>query len=277
MKPNDQTGTLSIIIPTVNEADSLPATLAHTRAAANGRPAEMIVSDCGSTDATAKVARDLSVRVVAGGRCRAEALNLGAEASRGGASSGDALLFLHADSLLPRDFPALIARALDDCDVVGGAFDFEFADDPQTRPIEHQCLRWVVLVNRIRYRWTGNFYGDQAIFVRRDIFRRIGGFPRVRLMEDIRFSRRLRRFGRTAILRPPVRTSARRFLSRGVVRQFIEDLTLLGCDSVGICPATLWERYNGWNHTPPLPPSKSPSYGCAAGVASQCRSSTFLK
>jgi rSAM/selenodomain-associated transferase 2 len=233
---------LSIIIPTLNEAASLATTIAHTLRAACGTETEIIVSDCGSGDGTAALARSLDADVVLGGRCRADALNIGASAA-----DGDTLLFLHADSLLPDEFPHLIARALGKPLIVGGAFDFEFSKEPETGGFDAQCLRWVVLVNRIRYRWTGNFYGDQAIFVRRDVFRRVGGFPNVRLMEDIRFSRRLRRFGRTAILRPPVRTSPRRFLSHGVIRQFVEDLTLLGCDSIGVCPVKLWERYNGWN------------------------------
>lgn len=233
---------LSIIIPTLNEAASLAATAAHTRRAANGAEMEIIVSDCGSGDGTVALARKLGVRVIGGGNCRAAAQNVGASAA-----CGEVLLFLHADSLLPDGFPRLISRALDRSGVVGGAFDFEFSELPQTDALAAQCLRWVVLLNRIRYRWTGNFYGDQSIFVRRDVFGRIGGFPQVRLMEDIYFSRRLRGIGRTAILGPPVRTSPRRFLSHGVIRQFAQDLALLGCDSIGICPANLWERYNHWN------------------------------
>ncbi len=250
---------LSIIIPTLNEAASLSATVAHTRRAANGADAEIIVSDCGSGDKTAELAQRLNLRVVHGGHCRAAALNLGASAAR-----GDSLLFLHADSLLPDDFPRLISRALGLPSVVGGAFDFEFADNPQVNGFDAQCLRWIVLVNRLRYRWTGNFYGDQSIFVRRGVFGQIGGFPQVRLMEDIGFSRRLRGVGRTAILRPPVRTSPRRFLSHGVVRQFAQDLTLLGCDSIGICPVRMWEHYNGWNRRGPnAAPCRSESDGSA--------------
>lgn len=234
---------LSIIIPTLNEAATLPETVQHTLHAADGADVEIVVSDCGSRDSTAAVAERLGVRVVGGGTCRATALNIGAAAAR-----GQVLLFLHADTLLPRDFPHLIRRALRASSTVGGAFDFEFGEHPQSDGFAARCLRWVVLCNRLRYRWTGNYYGDQSIFVRRDVFDRVGGFPKVRLMEDIGFSRRMRGVGRTAILRPPVRTSPRRFVTRGVIRQFVQDLTLLGCDSFGVCPVRLWERYNGWNH-----------------------------
>lgn len=234
--------TLSIIMPTLNEAANLPQTIPHTRDAANGTDVEILVSDCGSRDGTAAVAERLGTRVLGGGSSRATALNIGAAAAR-----GQVLLFLHADSLLPHGFPRLIQRALRDAGTVGGAFDFEFGEHPQSEGFAAQCLRWVVLCNRIRYRWTGNYYGDQSIFVRREAFHRVGGFPQVRLMEDIGFSRRMRGLGRTAILRPPVRTSPRRFVTRGVVRQFVEDLTLLGCDNFGVCPVNLWERYNGWN------------------------------
>jgi len=234
---------ISIVIPTLNEALTLPRTLAHTREAAGPAVIEVIVADCNSRDDTACVARSLGARVVGGGTCRADAQNRGAAVAK-----GDTLLFLHADSWLPGGFPAKIGRALADRDVVGGAFDFEFSPHPDAHGLERRLLDWVVLVNRIRYRWTGNFYGDQAIFVRRAVFDRVGGFPPVRLMEDIGLSCRIKRLGRTAILRPPVLTSPRRFLSRGVARQFAEDLMLLTCASFDGSPQRLWEKYNGWNH-----------------------------
>ncbi len=220
----------------------MPETLSHTLRAAQGDGIELIVSDCGSRDGTQKLVRDQHLELVCGGTCRATALNAGAAAAR-----GDVLLFLHADSLLPAGFTRLIPRALAHEDVIGGAFEFEFSNRPHPGKWVDQCLRSVVLCNRIRYRWTHNFYGDQCIFVRRHIFQRVGGFPRLRLMEDIGFCQRIKRLGRMAILQPPVRTSPRRFLDRGVIRQFVEDLTLLGFASLGIQRDRRWNDYNSWN------------------------------
>jgi rSAM/selenodomain-associated transferase 2 len=233
---------ISVVIPTLNEALTLPYTLPHTRQAAGGAAIDLVVADCNSRDDTVGVAGRLGARVVGGAMCRADAQNRGAAVA-----AGEVLLFLHADSWLPAGFPAMIRRALADPRVVGGAFDFAFSPHPDAHGLAKHKLDWVVLINRIRYRWTGNFYGDQAIFVRRAVFDRVGGFPPVRLMEDIGLSSRIKRLGRTAILRPPILTSPRRFLSRGVVRQFAEDLMLLTCASFDGSPQKLWEKYNGWN------------------------------
>src|SRR4051794_19560772 len=105
---------LSVVIPTLNESAHLPQTVAGLRAAAAGEAFEVVVSDCGSPDGTAAVARGLGLPVVAGGACRAEALNLGARAS-----TGDVLLFLHADSVPPAGFVGRIRRALGDPYIVG--------------------------------------------------------------------------------------------------------------------------------------------------------------
>jgi rSAM/selenodomain-associated transferase 2 len=255
---------LSIIIPTLNEAATLSKTVRHTVHAAQHEPIEIIVSDCDSRDRTVQVARGLDLRTVRGGNCRASALNAGADVAR-----GNMLLFLHADSILPHGFAQTVSHALHDPrDIVGGAFDFAFDDpDPTVAAFAQHCLHWVVLCNRIRYRWTGNFYGDQCIFVRRDVFDAVGGFPQVELMEDIAFCQRLHRFGRTAILRPPVLTSPRRFLDHGVIRQFIQDLTLLTCACTGVRPMRLWDRYNEWNHragwSAVAPRTASPAAGAA--------------
>jgi rSAM/selenodomain-associated transferase 2 len=235
---------LSVVIPTLNEAANLPATVHRTRGSArSGSGLEIIVSDCGSHDGTTRVARHIDVdRVSGGGRSRADALNRGARLAR-----GEVLLFLHADSRLPEGFDHLIARALRQSALVGGAFDFQLGNDGVCGRFERHCLDWIVLCNRIRFRWTGNYYGDQAIFVRRNVFDRVGGFPPIALMEDIYFCRRMHRMGRTTILRPPVITSPRRFLAHGVIRQFAQDLALLGCDSVGLSAGEMWRRYNELN------------------------------
>jgi glycosyltransferase involved in cell wall biosynthesis len=202
----------------------------------------MVVSDCNSPDGTAAVARSLGLAVVTDGTCRAEALNLGARAA-----GGDVLLFLHADSVPPAGFVRRIRRALVDPAVVGGAFDFRLGPHPLNRGINRKLLGFVTFCNRVRYRFSRGFFGDQGIFVRRTVFERVGGFPAVRLMEDLRFCRRMAAEGRTAIL-PPMDTSPRRFVTRGVLRQFVQDLVLLSCDSWGVCPEDLWAHYNRLNH-----------------------------
>jgi rSAM/selenodomain-associated transferase 2 len=234
---------LSVIIPTLNEAATLPHTIPHTLRAASGAELELIVADCRSGDGTASIAKGLGATVACDvATCRADALNAGAAAARGGT-----LLFLHADTILPEGYPRLVGRALADPSVVGGAFDWEFGPHPLETRLDRGCLHAITIVNRLRFRWTSNFYGDQAIFVRREVFDRLGGFPEVRLMEDVRFCQKMKHAGRTAILRPPVYTSPRRFILRGVLRQFAVDLTLLGCDSCGVRPERLWAHYNRLN------------------------------
>jgi rSAM/selenodomain-associated transferase 2 len=238
---------LSIVVPTLNEADALTAILAYAREAAGEEPVEFIVADCDSPDGTAAVAASLpGVRVVGGGLHRADAMNRGSALA-----SGDTLLFMHADTLLPDAFPGRIRRALQDDRVVGGAFDFQFGRNECTNWRENRCLDLVVLCNRVRFRWTSNFYGDQAIFCRRDVFRAVGGFPHVPIMEDIRFCQRMKRLGKTAIIQPGAITSPRRFLTLGVLRQFANDLFLLGCESCGASWDALHVSYNGWNRQRP--------------------------
>jgi rSAM/selenodomain-associated transferase 2 len=233
---------ISIVIPTLNETSTLEQTMAQIRARAARAEFEIIVSDCSSDDDTALFARSLGAKVVSGATCRADACNRGAASAR-----GDVLLFLHADTLLPEKFDHLIEQALMRRTIVGGAFNFAFSGDASTPAVRRMQLRLVMLCNHIRYRWSRNFYGDQAMFVRRAIFDAVGGFPMQRLLEDVHFSRLMNRMGRTAILAPPVLTSPRRFLSRGVLRQLLHDMYILSCDSFGHQPGRTWEHYNHWN------------------------------
>lgn len=249
---------LSVVIPTLNEAAALPGTIAHTLRAAEGQPLEVIVSDCDSTDRTARIALELGTTLVRGGRGRAQAMNLGAAAAR-----GEHLLFLHADTILPRGFVRSIRRAMARPGVVGGAFDFSFGLEGVEDRSARAVLSAVVLLNRTRFRLTRAFYGDQGIFVRADLFRRMGGFPEVRLLEDARFSRALARHGRTAILRPAIITSPRRFLDHGPMRQALMDVVLASCECLDLCPQHLWEAYNRWNHQNHR---QTPAASCASAI-----------
>jgi rSAM/selenodomain-associated transferase 2 len=234
---------LSVIIPTLNEAANLPRTLAHTRAATgDAEPLEIIVSDCRSDDDTARVAADQGEMVIEGSLSRAQALNRGAAAAR-----GDRLLFLHADTLLPTGFATAIRQALDRPEMVGGAFNFRFLRPPELSLLHWKMLGVVALMNNVRFRTSRNFYGDQAIFVRRRVFERLGGFPERALLEDLHFSRRMKRVGETAILSPAVQSSPRRFMARGIIHQMIQDIRLILADSLGMRPGPLSMRYNGWN------------------------------
>jgi len=193
---------LSIVIPTLNEAEQIAATLAA--AAAPG--VEILVVDGGSADATVDLARAAGATVLTAGRGRARQMNAGAAAA-----DGDALLFLHADTRLPAGFDAAVAAALADPAVVGGRFDVRL--EPSTPWLDLVAA----LINR-RSRWSRIGTGDQALFVRRAVFEAMGGFPDLPLMEDLAFSIALKRRGGIACLRQTVATSSRRWLRDGPLR-----------------------------------------------------------
>jgi GT2 family glycosyltransferase len=141
-------------------------------------------------------------------------MNLGAQRATGGA-----LLFLHADTLLPRSALEQITTTLTQQEVVGGAFSRRY-DSPSV------VLQLTCLLADWRCRWFGWFLGDQAIFVRRSTFEALGGYREWPQFEDLDFSRRLARAGRVVTLTPPLASSARRFARRGALRQTALDLLL---------------------------------------------------
>ncbi len=204
---------ISVIIPTLNEAEILPATLAHL--ATQDQLLEMIVSDGGSNDGTRQLATGAGVKVLSGDRPqRASQMNLGARAAR-----GDVLLFLHADTHLPSGGLTNLIAALRDPRVGGGAFARRFTGTSTFLRLTCRLAEW-------RGDFLGWHLGDQAMFVRRTVFESLGGFADLDAFEDLDFSRRLSRISRTVTLRPPVISHGRRFERRGPVITTARDLWL---------------------------------------------------
>ena len=199
MKPG-----VSIVMPVLNEADCVAATL-QGLAALRGAGAELIVVDGGSRDATLKRCKGLADLTLVAPRGRARQMNFGAARA-----AGTTLLFLHADTRLPADALGLVQRALDSGHD-WGRFDVTIEGRSRLFPVIARMMNW-------RSRLSGIATGDQAIFVRRDLFEALGGFPDQPLMEDIELSKRLRRRGRPACIAQRVVTSGRRWERHGVWR-----------------------------------------------------------
>lgn len=194
---------ISVIIPTLNEAATIGETLRRVR---NSGSCEVIVVDGGSDDGTPELARPQADLVLSAGRGRATQMNVGARAA-----SGQVLLFLHADTVLPPGFPALLEGALRNPRVVGGRFDVRL-------DAEGWLFRLVETFMNLRSRLSRIATGDQAIFVRSRTFLELGGYREAELMEDLELSYRLKRQGELACLRERVVTSARRWQRDGIAR-----------------------------------------------------------
>lgn len=214
----------------LNEESAIVATLEAVR---RGAPqAQVIVVDGGSIDGSLALAAPLASRILEGQRGRARQMNAGAAAA-----NGDALAFVHADSIVPADFASAIEDALVDPNVVGGRFDVRL-DDPS---LPYRVIGTLISL-RSRLSRTGT--GDQAIFVRREVFTRLGGFPDIELCEDLDFTRRLKRVGRVACLRSFVITSARRWQKDGLVRTILKMWTIRLLYLAGVSPARLKRIYS---------------------------------
>jgi len=198
---------LSIVMPALNEAAGIEATLQALQEL-RVRGVELVLADGGSSDATQTLARLWVDAVVDAPRGRASQMNAGAARAR-----ADALLFLHADTRLPPLGDVLVLQALAGA-ACWGRFDVRIEGRPW-------MLRVVAALMNLRSRASGIATGDQAIFVTREAFERVGGFPVQPLMEDIEISRRLKRLGRPACLGARVCTSGRRWEQRGVWRTIL--------------------------------------------------------
>ncbi len=231
---------LCIVMPALNEGDTLARRLQALRPLRE-RGAELVVADGGSTDSTWARAGAGADRVLLAPRGRASQMNAGAWGS-----SADVLLFLHADTQLPDHADRLIAQALQQGHA-WGRFDVRIDG-------AHPMLGVVARMMNLRSRFTGIATGDQAMFVRRDVFERLGGFADLPLMEDIELSARLKRLGPPACLRPPVTTSGRRWEKHGVWRTIALMWRLRAAYFFGARPDALARRYG---YSPRPPPVKS--------------------
>ena len=194
----------TIVIPVLNEAANLPRPAAQLGPLAQ-RGVEVVMVDGGSADDTVRLAEQAGFRVIRSARGRAAQMNAGAARS-----TGDVLIFLHADTELPPDALPRIAARLDS-GYEWGRFDVTIVGTPVMLRVVATMMNW-------RSRLTGIATGDQAIFMTRDAYDAVGGFPDQPLMEDIEISRRLRSRSRPACLGSRVATSGRRWESRGVWR-----------------------------------------------------------
>ena len=220
---------VSVIVPTFDEQEQLPALLDHVEALPGAW--EVILADGGSRDRTAAIAAQRGVRVVVGGGGRAQQLNAAAATA-----SGELLLFLHADSRLPVDAHAAIASAATaDASFVGGNFTLRFDGDDR--------FARVLTAGYALSRRFGVYYGDSSIWVRRAVFDRLGGYRDLPIMDDYDFVRRLERSGPTACLPGPATTSDRRWRAMGAERTLLTWWLIRLAFLAGVSPARLARLY----------------------------------
>jgi rSAM/selenodomain-associated transferase 2/rSAM/selenodomain-associated transferase 1 len=221
-------GQISIIIPTLNEAATIAETLAYFKGP--GQP-EVIVVDGGSQDDTVRLAAALGAKVIQTKPGKACQMNAGAAAA-----GGEVLVFLHADTRLPQNFSRQILAALNQNNVVAGAFRLHIDSGAVRIRLIEKAANW-------RSRYLKMPYGDQALFMKKALFQKIGGFAEVPIMEDFLLVRRLKRMGRIIILPEPVTTSSRRWIHLGVLRTWLINQLIVIAYYLGISPERLSRFY----------------------------------
>lgn len=219
---------VTCVIPVLNEVSRLAVCL---RAVFAAGPHEVIVVDGGSTDESCRVAREHGATVVSSEAGRGRQLQCGAEHA-----TGDWLLFVHADCLIGAESTSQIEALSQDATIVGGAFRQSIDSDGWR-------YRLLELGNAWRAERLGWIYGDQAMFVRRDVFNQLGGFADMPLMEDLEFSKRLRKVGKTVVLPGPVVVSARRWQKQGIVFSTVRNWCFVVLYHLGVSPERLARWY----------------------------------
>jgi rSAM/selenodomain-associated transferase 2 len=209
------------------------------------RVAQIVIVDASADAATEQLVIQYGAILL---KCSAP--NRGAQMNVGAMfANGDVVLFQHADTELTDAHLAAIEQALRDPAIVGGAFYRKFDE-------RHPRLMWLEEVARMLTRRGGTLYGDQSIFVRRELFLQMQGFAKIPLMEDMEFSRRLRAAGKVAVLDPPVRTSPRKHKKHGAWKTSIQNAAFIVLYKCGVSPTTLhrW-YYAGRQPTAPASPT----------------------
>ena len=223
---------ISVVVPSWRDTENLRVLLPAL--ADQALVAETIVVDASGESEAERIALGSGATFVS---CpvpnRGAQMNLGAAAS-----SGDVIIFQHCDTCLDHTHLEAIQRTLADPRIVGGAFFRKFDG-------RHPRLMWLESVARFLTRHGGTLYGDQSIFVRREVFERLGGFAKIPLMEDVEFTRRLRGAGRIAVLDPPVASSARRHVRKGAWRTTIQNGLFIVLYNLGVSPHRLHRWYYG--------------------------------
>ena len=230
---------VSIIIPSWNDAGSLVRTLDHLEGLAGIAVAEIIVAASGDNREVERAAAGRAKVLWPRQSTRAAHMNSGAAVAR-----GDTLFFLHADSFPPINALELIHGTLSHGWVVGGAFEHLFAEPGWS-------LRAITWINRMRYRLSHNYYGDQGIFVRASVFRDLGGYKDLQILEDLEFSQRLKKLGKTVLVKVPMLTSGRRFLTHGPWRTFFFIVWLLLMHTLRLDTQRCADRWRGRGNRPP--------------------------
>lgn len=224
---------ISIIIPVLNEEKAIPALIENLYAQEGNQ--EIIIADGGSTDRSIELCgKYKDVILISSEKGRANQMNKGADRA-----SGDILLFLHADTLLPPGGISAIEAAMEKQDVVGGSFYMKFDR-------EKLAFRFFSVFTRINSAYLT--YGDQAIFIRKSVFEDIGAFKQLPILEDFEIQKRLRKQGRFVKLGLPVTTSARRFLHNGIFKQQLLNIALLCAYELGYSPAKIKAFYKDTIH-----------------------------
>ena len=229
LTPDPVRGRLSIVVPALDEAAVIRAALEALRPLRE-RGHEVIVSDGGSTDGTRERAAGDADRVLAAPRGRARQMNAGAEVA-----IGDVFVFLHADTKLPPEADRAVFEALGDRPG-WGSFPVRLSG-------VHPAFRVIERMISLRSRLTGIATGDQAIFVARDLFRAVGGFTDLPLLEDVELCRRLRRILPPVRPRAPVVTSSRRWEAGGIARTTALMWWIRGAYALGVSPERLARHY----------------------------------